>query len=241
MADNKICFSDVKMAGNAGNTEIITATDKTVYGFTGDSDSDNYGLLTTLFQLRYFASSVIYRQQTDDIQLIFRNCTEYSPVLRELRTDNYIIPAGDIADRFRPFVHDHPVVFLNPPADDTPSVITDAGLNTVLPLLPQYGDTSDPGFFSMVILIQRIIAGYGEFTTTEKPEEINGIVYISMPEHHLNILWHEHCVPLLKATFPQTVFYFATQSPVILSQLNDGEAYRLFRDSDDVIRTQKYR
>ena len=30
MADNKICFSDVKMAGNAGNTEIITAADKTV-------------------------------------------------------------------------------------------------------------------------------------------------------------------------------------------------------------------
>lgn len=239
MAENKICFSDVKMAGNM---EIITAADKTVYGFTGDNETENYELLTALFQLRYFANSIIYHQQREnDIHLIFRSCTEYTPVARTLHTDNYIVPAADIADRFRPFVHDHPVVFLDPPADDTPSAITDTGLNTILPLLPQSGNTSDPGFFSMVILIQRIIAGYGEFTTTEKPEEINGIVYISMPEHHLNIPWHEHCVALLKATFPQTVFYLATQSPVILSQLNDGEAYRLLRDSDDIIRTQKYR
>ncbi len=239
MAENKICFSDVKMAGNM---EIITAADKTVYGFTGDNETENYELLTALFQLRYFANSIIYHQQREnDIYLIFRSCTEYTLVARTLHTDNYIVPAADIADRFRSFVHDHPVVFLDPPADDTPSAITDAGLNTILPLLPQSGNTSDPGFFSMVILIQRIIAGYGEFTTTEKPEEINGIVYISMPEHHLNIPWHEHCVALLKATFPQTVFYLATQSPVILSQLNDGEAYRLLRDSDDIIRTQKYR
>lgn len=228
MADNKICFSDVKMAGNAGNTEIITATDKTVYGFTGDSDSDNYGLLTALFQLRYFASSVIYRQQTDDIQLIFRNCTEYSPVLRELRTDNYIIPAGDIADRFRPFVHDHPVVFLDPPVDAA-AAITDKGLNTAA-----------QGLFSMVVLIRRIISSYSKFSKSEKPEEINGLVFIAMPEHHLDILWHEHCIPLLQATFPKTVFYLTTQSPVILSQLNDGEAYRLFRDSGEIIRTQKY-
>lgn len=239
MAENKICFSDVKMAGNM---EIITAADKTVYGFTGDNETENYELLTALFQLRYFANSIIYHQQREnDIHLIFRSCTEYTLVARTLHTDNYIVPAADIADRFRSFVHDHPVVFLDPPADDTPSAITDAGLNTILPLLPQSGNTSDPGFFSMVILIQRIIAGYGEFTTTEKPEEINGIVYISMPEHHLNIPWHEHCVALLKATFPQTVFYLATQSPVILSQLNDGEAYRLLRDSDDIIRIQKYR
>lgn len=239
MAENKICFSDVRMAGNM---EVITAADKSVYGFTGDNDADNSELLTALFQLRYFSNSIIYHQQREnDIHLIFRNCTEYTPVVRTLHTDNYIVPAGDVADRFRPFVHDHPVVFLDPPADDTPSAITDAGLNTILPLLPQSGNTSDPGFFSMVILIQRIIAGYGEFTTTEKPEEINGIVYISMPEHHLNIPWHEHCVALLKATFPQTVFYLATQSPVILSQLNDGEAYRLLRDSDNIIRTQKYR
>ncbi|EKT0591586.1 hypothetical protein NK491_001353 [Morganella morganii] len=228
MADNKICFSDVKMAGNAGDTEIITAADKTVYGFTGDNDSDNYGLLTALFQLRYFASSVIYRQQTDDIQLIFRNCTEYSPVLRELRTDNYIIPAGDIAGRFRPFVHDHPVVFLDPPSDDA-AAITDKGLNTAA-----------QGLFSMVILIRRIISSYSKFSKSEKPEEINGLVFIAMPERHLNILWHEHCIPLLQATFPKTVFYLTTQSPVILSQLNDGEAYRLFRDSGEIIRTQKY-
>ncbi|EMI7478008.1 hypothetical protein [Morganella morganii] len=228
MADNKICFSDVKMAGNAGDTEIITAADKTVYGFTGDNDSDNYGLLTALFQLRYFASSVIYRQQTDDIQLIFRSCTEYSPVLRELRTDNYIIPAGDIAGRFRPFVHDHPVVFLDPPSDDA-AAITDKGLNTAA-----------QGLFSMVILIRRIISSYSKFSKSEKPEEINGLVFIAMPERHLNILWHEHCIPLLQATFPKTVFYLTTQSPVILSQLNDGEAYRLFRDSGEIIRTQKY-
>lgn len=229
MADNKICFSDVKMAGNAGNTEIITAADKTVYGFTGDNDSDNYGLLTALFQLRYFASSVIYRQQTDDIHLTFRKCTEYSPVVRELKTDNYIIPAGDIADRFRPFVHDHPVVFLDPPVDDVAAAIADKELNTAA-----------QGLFSMVILIRRIISSYSKFSKSEKPEEINGLVFIAMPERHLDILWHEHCIPLLQATFPQTVFYLITQSPVILSQLNDGEAYRLFRDSGGIIRTQKY-
>lgn len=239
MAENKICFSDVKMAGNM---EIITAADKSVYGFTGDNETDNSELLTALFQLRYFSNSIIYnQQQKNDIHLIFRNCTEYTPAARTLSTDNYIIPAGDITERFRSFVHDHSVVFLDPPADHTSSTITGAGLNTVLPLLPQSGNTSDPGFSSMVILIQRIIAGYGEFTTTEKPEDVNGIVYITMPEHHLNIPWHEHCVALLKATFPQTVFYLATQSPVILSQLNDGEAYRLLRDNDNIIRTQEYR
>lgn len=45
MAENKICFSDVKMAGNM---EIITAADKFVYGFTGDNETDNSELLTAL-------------------------------------------------------------------------------------------------------------------------------------------------------------------------------------------------
>lgn len=234
MTENKICFSDVKMAGNM---EIITAADKSVYGFTGDNDADNSELLIALFQLRYFSNSIIYHQQREnDIPLIFRHCTEYTPAVRTLLTDNYIVPAGDIADRFRSFVHNHPVVFLDPPVT-TADIRTDV----TLPLLVRTGNISGQAFSSMMVLIQRIITGYGEFTTTEKPEEINGIVYITMPEDHLNVLWHEHCVSLLKAAFPQTVFYLATQSPVILSQLNDGEAYRLFRDNDDIIRTQKYR
>lgn len=113
MTENKICFSDVKMTGNM---EIITAADKFVYGFTGDNDADNSELLTALFQLRYFANNITYHQQREnDIHLIFRHCTEYTPVTRTLHTDNYIVPAGDIADRFRSFVHDHPVLFLDLP------------------------------------------------------------------------------------------------------------------------------
>jgi hypothetical protein len=37
---------------------------------------------------------------------------------------------------------------------------------------------------------------------------------------------------------PNTTFYVATHSPLVLSQLKDGEAYLLRRDNDGVVRSK---
>lgn len=237
MSDDKIYFSDVKMSGDI---ELITAADKSVYGLTGDNDADTSALLTSLFQLRYFSNRVIYNQpRTDDIHLTFKHCTEYSPVARQLHTDNYIIAAGDVKSRFLPFVHDEAVVYLAPLDYELPVMITDTGLDTQLQLLQQAARMSDPGYISMPILMNRIKDGYSKFTDSENLSEVDGTVFIYMLEEHLNAAWLEHCIPLLQAAFPHTVFYLTTQSQVVLSQLEDGEAYSLFRDTDNVVRSQK--
>ncbi len=237
MSDDKIYFSDVKVSGDI---ELTTAADKSVYGLTGDNNVDTSALLTSLFQLRYFSNRVIYDlPRADDIHLTFKQCTEYSPVARQLHTDNYIITAGDAKNRFLPFVHDQPVVYLAPLDDAMTVTISDSDLDTHHQLLQQYGNASDPGYISMPVLMNRIKEGYSEFTDTENLTETEGVVFLCMLEEHLNAAWLELCIPFLQAAFPQTIFYITTQSPVVLSQLEDGEAYCLFRDTDKVIRTKK--
>ncbi|WP_413482466.1 hypothetical protein [Morganella psychrotolerans] len=237
MSDDKIYFSDVKISGDI---ELTTAADKSAYGLTGDNNADTSALLTSLFQLRYFSNRVIYNQpRTDDIHLTFKHCTEYSPVARQLHTDNYIIAAGDIKSRFLPFVHDEAVVYLAPPDDGMSVTMRDPDPDTQMHLLQHYGNMSDPGFISMPILINRIKDGYSEFTDSENLAEVDGTVFICMLEEHLNTEWLERCMSLLQAVFPNTVFYLTTQSPVVLSQLEDDEAYCLFRDTDNVVRTKK--
>jgi predicted ATP-binding protein involved in virulence len=51
--------------------------------------------------------------------------------------------------------------------------------------------------------------------------------------------WQVKIIPTLKKLFPNTTFFIATHSPLVLSQLEDGEAYELRRDEDDVVRTHK--
>ena len=39
----------------------------------------------------------------------------------------------------------------------------------------------------------------------------------------------------MKKVFPNTIFYIATHSSVVLSQLEQGEAYRLVRNDDNTV------
>ena len=68
---------------------------------------------------------------------------------------------------------------------------------------------------------------------------MKGIVLIDEIESHLHASWQVRIMPLLKRLFPNTTFYVTTHSPLILSLLFDGEAYRLVRDADQVVRSKK--
>lgn len=95
------------------------------------------------------------------------------------------------------------------------------------------------GFTSIVKLIQAIISGYGYFTNENNLQRVKGLVLIDEIESHLHLTWQVNIIPLLKRLFPNTTFYITTHSSVVLSQLCEGEAYTLFRDTDGTVRTHK--
>ena len=94
------------------------------------------------------------------------------------------------------------------------------------------------GFTSLVKVLQAIISGYANFTNEVNLTRVKGIVFIDEIESHLHSAWQAKIVPLLKRLFPNTSFYIATHSPVVLSQLQEGEAYLLRRMDDGVVRTE---
>lgn len=89
------------------------------------------------------------------------------------------------------------------------------------------------GFTSIVKIIQSIIAGYSYFTNKEQIAEIDGVVLIDEIESHLHNEWQIKIVPLLKKLFPNTTFFITTHSSLVISQLEQGEAYRLVRSKED--------
>lgn len=91
------------------------------------------------------------------------------------------------------------------------------------------------GFSSILKLIQSIVSGYGYFTNETNLQNIKGIVFIDEIESHLHLSWQANIIPLLKRLFPNTTFYVTTHSSVVLSQLQEGEAYELQRDRQDGI------
>ena len=54
-------------------------------------------------------------------------------------------------------------------------------------------------------------------------------------ESHLHNEWQVKIIPLLKQLFPNTTFFITTHSSLVISQLEDGEAYRLQRETDGVV------
>jgi predicted ATP-binding protein involved in virulence len=92
------------------------------------------------------------------------------------------------------------------------------------------------GFSSVVKIIQAIVAGYANFTNERALQTVKGIVLIDEVESHLHNQWQAKILPTLKKLFPNTVFIVTTHSPLVLSQLKHGEAYRLERDEDGVVR-----
>ncbi len=94
------------------------------------------------------------------------------------------------------------------------------------------------GFISIVKIIQSIISAYAAFTNTHDLLNVYGVVLIDEIESHLHVDWQTRIIPTLKVLFPNTTFYIATHSPLVLSQLEEGEAYLLKREDDNVVRSQ---
>ncbi|WP_298046310.1 AAA family ATPase [uncultured Cardiobacterium sp.] len=94
------------------------------------------------------------------------------------------------------------------------------------------------GYTSILKILQAIIAGFGNFTNAEELEQIAGYVLIDEIESHLHNAWQVKIIPLLKKLFPNATFIITTHSSIVISQLQEGEAYRLQREEDGVVRTQ---
>jgi hypothetical protein len=93
------------------------------------------------------------------------------------------------------------------------------------------------GFLALVKLIQSIVAGYSAWTNEVNLRHVPGVVFIDEIESHLHAQWQSRIIGQLKAIFPKTTFFVATHSPLVLARLHEGEAYRLQRDADGVVRS----
>lgn len=89
------------------------------------------------------------------------------------------------------------------------------------------------GFASILKMLQAIIAGYSYFTNEVQITHVRGVVLIDEIESHLHSAWQVKIIPLLKQLFPNTIFIVTTHSSLVISQLSQGEAYRLQRDKTD--------
>ncbi|WP_201537999.1 AAA family ATPase [Psychrobacter immobilis] len=95
------------------------------------------------------------------------------------------------------------------------------------------------GFASLLKIMQSIIAGYSYFTNETNIAHVKGVVFIDEIENHLHTKWQATIIPTLKRLFPNTTFYITTHSAIVLSQLQHGEAYELYRDKEDgVVKTE---
>lgn len=91
------------------------------------------------------------------------------------------------------------------------------------------------GFTSILKILQSIIAGYSYFTNEVQIANVRGIVLIDEIESHLHNQWQANIIPLLKALFPNTIFFITTHSSLVISQLKHGEAYSLQRNKEYVV------
>lgn len=89
------------------------------------------------------------------------------------------------------------------------------------------------GFTSILKILQSIIAGYSYFTNETQIAHVRGVVLIDEIESHLHNTWQVNIVPLLKTLFPNTTFCITTHSSLVISQLEQGEVYRLARSKED--------
>lgn len=92
-------------------------------------------------------------------------------------------------------------------------------------------DKLSTGFVSIIKIFQEIVAGYGGWSNLEDLNKVDGIVFIDEIEAHLHIGWQTKIIKILKEYFPNTTFYIATHSPVVLSGLKTSEAYELYIDN----------
>ncbi|SFR52934.1 AAA family ATPase [Thiomicrospira sp. ALE5] len=95
------------------------------------------------------------------------------------------------------------------------------------------------GFMSILKIIQSIVSGFSYFTNERQLQHVPGLVFIDEIESHLHLSWQARIIPTLKTLFPNATFYITTHSSVILSQLKEGEAYRLQRDKEGIVKTHR--
>jgi predicted ATPase len=94
------------------------------------------------------------------------------------------------------------------------------------------------GFAALLKMIQAIVAGYAAFTNEKQLQNVRGIVLIDEIDAHLHVEWQVKIISCLKKLLPNTTFYIATHSPLVLVQLKEKEAYLLRRDADGVVRAE---
>jgi predicted ATPase len=95
------------------------------------------------------------------------------------------------------------------------------------------------GYAALVKMTQAIVAGYAAFTNEKQLRNVRGIVLIDEIDAHLHPEWQAKIIPCLKKLLPNTVFYIATHSPLVLVRLMQKEAYLLKRDDDGVVRSRE--
>jgi hypothetical protein len=95
------------------------------------------------------------------------------------------------------------------------------------------------GFAALVKLTQAIVAGYAAFTNEKQLQNVRGVVLIDEIDAHLHPEWQAKIIPCLKTLLPNTTFYVATHSPLVLVRLMRKEAYLLRRDDDGVVRSRE--
>lgn len=93
------------------------------------------------------------------------------------------------------------------------------------------------GFISLLKLIQSIVSGYASFSNDRNLRNLSGIVLIDEIESHLHVGWQTTIISKLKEMLPNTTFFVATHSPLVLAQLEEGEGYLLKRADDGVVRS----
>jgi predicted ATPase len=91
------------------------------------------------------------------------------------------------------------------------------------------------GYAALLKIIQAIVAGYAAFTNEVQLQNVRGFVFIDEIDAHLHAEWQVKIIPCLKKLFPNTTFYVATHSPLVLMRLTQKEAYKLERREDGVV------
>jgi hypothetical protein len=95
------------------------------------------------------------------------------------------------------------------------------------------------GYVALLKMVQAIMEGYAAFTNEVQLRNVRGIVLIDEIDAHLHVEWQARIIPCLKKLLPNTTFYIATHSPLVLVQLLKGEAYLLKRGDDGVVRSEQ--
>jgi predicted ATPase len=100
-------------------------------------------------------------------------------------------------------------------------------------------DKFSTGYMSIIKIFQEILVGYSGWTHEEDLANVEGIVFIDEIEAHLHLSWQTKVIDILKESFPNTTFYITTHSPMVLSGLQDGEAYNLKRDENNLVTSNR--